>query len=182
VSEQLRLRQPTEPIVWQDNEAIHQDVLERDLIKAGGIEPDIMQAAQQRWQQLAQQHQQKMGPQPPQPGSPAGNYQAFLNTVVQDTVSATESMLSKVVETSVMTGGMTPQQAQMTTPQGSVPLRQLNPTQKRPPEGKPMNPRVAPLIGSNPSVAAPPSVAAQGGPGVSNQERATAQFEQRATP
>ena len=63
VSEAIRLRQQPEPIVWQDDESIHQNVLERDLILAGGIDPDVQFAAQQRWQMLAQQAMQKMAPQ-----------------------------------------------------------------------------------------------------------------------
>lgn len=65
------------PILWQDNEAIHQDVLERELILPDDIEPTIRQAAIQRWTMLAQQGQMKMGgmPMPPSPGGkpPMGN-------------------------------------------------------------------------------------------------------------
>lgn len=70
VAEQIRLRQPQEPMVWQDNEAVHQDVLEQDIILAGDIEPDIREAAQARWSALAQQAAQKMGPPAPM-GAPA---------------------------------------------------------------------------------------------------------------
>lgn len=66
VVEQIRLRQTPEPIIWQDNEAIQQSVLERYLILAGGTPPDVMVAAQMRWQQLAQQAAMKAGPVQPQ--------------------------------------------------------------------------------------------------------------------
>lgn len=49
------------PLLWQDNEAIHQDVLERELILPDDTPPPLRQAALQRWQMLAQQAAQKMG-------------------------------------------------------------------------------------------------------------------------
>lgn len=76
VVEQLRLRQEPEPIIWQDNEAIQQNVLERYLILAGGTESDVWQAAMARWQELANQAAQKHGPAPQlqlsNGGAPAG--------------------------------------------------------------------------------------------------------------
>lgn len=62
--EQIRLKQPLEPMVWQDNESIQQSVLEKDLILAGGTPPDQFQMAMQRWQELAQQYAAKQGPVP----------------------------------------------------------------------------------------------------------------------
>ena len=124
VSEQIKLRQPQEPVLWQDDEAIHQNVLERDLILAGGTEPDVLQAALARWQQLAMQQQQKMAPMMGMGGPPPS--------------------------------GPTPGAA--------------------PPSGPGGDPRTQPLLGSNPSIAAAPA-AAQGGPGVSNQEQAAGRFE-----
>jgi hypothetical protein len=47
------------PILWQDDEAIHQDVLERELILPDDGDPMVRQAAQMRWQMLAQQAQMK---------------------------------------------------------------------------------------------------------------------------
>lgn len=54
-------------ILWQDNEAIHQDVLERELILPDdpNLAP-IRQLAQQRWLMLAQQSMMKMGGMPMQ--------------------------------------------------------------------------------------------------------------------
>ena len=61
---------------WQDNEAIHQDVLEREILLQDDLAPEVIAAAQERWMALANQATQKqggMGPQtPPQPAQGAG--------------------------------------------------------------------------------------------------------------
>lgn len=64
-------------LLWQDNEAIHQDVLERQLILPDDTDPMIRQMALQRWDMLGQQALMKVqamgGMMPmPQPGSPTG--------------------------------------------------------------------------------------------------------------
>ena len=64
VAEALRLGQPEEPIEWQDNEAIHQDVLEQDIILAGDVAPEVKERAKQRWVALANQAAQKQGAPP----------------------------------------------------------------------------------------------------------------------
>lgn len=69
IAEAIRLHQPVPEMRWQDNEAIHQDVLEREIILQDDLEPDVIAAAQQRWSDLAQQSMMKSGggaPQPPQ--------------------------------------------------------------------------------------------------------------------
>lgn len=177
VSEQLRLGQPAEPVIWQDDESIHQNVLERDLILAGGIEDPIRQAAIQRWQQLAQQASQKNTPPPPAPGTPAAEYMQFKQGVLGLVDSQVDKLLATAIEQ--MIGLTAPPQIPGQGPQGAPasPIVGSIPRHK-PPEGHPMDPHTAPLLGSSPSVAAGP-VAAQGGPGVSNQERAAAQFELR---
>lgn len=75
VAEALRLGQPEEPIEWQDNEAIHQDVLEQDIILAGDVAPEVKERAKQRWVALANQAAQKQGAPPagaaPGAGGPA---------------------------------------------------------------------------------------------------------------
>lgn len=61
------------PLLWQDNEAIHQDVLERELIFVDDpteVPPQVRQAALARWQMLAMQSASKMAPPPPPAGSP----------------------------------------------------------------------------------------------------------------
>ena len=57
------LRTGTEPpeMRWQDNEAIHQDVLEREIILQDDLSPEIVAAAQERWVALANQAAQKQG-------------------------------------------------------------------------------------------------------------------------
>ena len=57
---------------WQDNESIHQDVLERELLLQDDVDPAIIAAAQERWTMLANQAQQKQGGGPPPMGAPAG--------------------------------------------------------------------------------------------------------------
>lgn len=192
VSEQLRLGQPPEPVVWQDDEAIHQNVLERDLILAGGIDPQVQAAAQQRWQQLAQQHAQKMTPPtppPPPPGSPEANWQAFTQRIWNDDINAAAQLISKAVQTTdfggVPMGGAAVQPVaapgqpvgQVAVPHGiGLPQQPQHPV-PHPGAGQP--PGGIPVAGQNPSVAQAPA-AAHGGPGVSNQDQAAAQFEARA--
>lgn len=70
ICESLRLKQQPPEMRWQDNEAIHQDILEREIILRDDLDPTIVQAAQDRWGQLAQQSQMKQGGGPPQGGTP----------------------------------------------------------------------------------------------------------------
>lgn len=70
VAEQIRMRIEPEAIEWQDDEAINQDVLERDIILAADIEPDVREAAKARWIALADQASQKQGAPPPAEGQP----------------------------------------------------------------------------------------------------------------
>lgn len=60
------------PILWQDDEAIHQDILQRDLILPDDTDPQIRQMAAQRWMMLAQQSMMKMGVVPMQGGAGGG--------------------------------------------------------------------------------------------------------------
>ena len=54
------------PLLWVDDEAIHQDVLQRELILPDDTDPTIRQAAIMRWNMLAQQAMMKMAGMPPQ--------------------------------------------------------------------------------------------------------------------
>lgn len=75
IAEAIRLRHPVPEMRWQDNEAIHQDVLEREIILQDDLEPDIIAAAQQRWSDLANQNMEKQGggmPPVGPPGAPLG--------------------------------------------------------------------------------------------------------------
>ncbi|MCA2992940.1 hypothetical protein [Gemmatimonas sp.] len=67
VCDAIRNGMPVPPMLWQDDEAIHQDVLERELILASGIPDDQLAFAQQRWDELAQQQAMKMGGMPADP-------------------------------------------------------------------------------------------------------------------
>lgn len=176
ICEQLRLGQPVEPMTWQDDEAIIQNVLESELILAGGIDPNVRAQASQLWTQYAQQAQQKTNPQP-QPGTPEAQYQQFLQGVMNDIKLAADQVIAKAVEQTVFAG--VPLQGAAVQPVAMTPGAPHAPQGHAPPKGHPMDPRVAPIASGNPSVAAAPA-AAQGGPGVSTQERAAAQFEMRA--
>lgn len=60
------------PILWVDDEAIHQDVLQRELILPDDGDPNVRQAAIVRWTMLAQQAMMKLGGMPPQLSGQAG--------------------------------------------------------------------------------------------------------------
>jgi hypothetical protein len=76
VSEAIRMGMEPEAIVWQDDEAVHQDVLDRDIILAADVSPEVRAAAQERWTALANQAAQKQGAPPPgQPGMGAAPQQ-----------------------------------------------------------------------------------------------------------
>jgi hypothetical protein len=73
VCEAIRLGQPPEPMLWIDDEAIHQDVLQHEILLAPNMAPEVLQAAMDRWTQLADQAMQKAqmgGPMAPPPASP----------------------------------------------------------------------------------------------------------------
>lgn len=62
------------PMLWQDDEAVHQDALQKHLILPDDLpfEHPVRQAAIQRWQMLAQQAMMKMPQAPPAPGGGGG--------------------------------------------------------------------------------------------------------------
>lgn len=72
VADAIRMREPVPEMRWQDNESIHQDVLERELLLQDDLEPDIIAAAQERWSMLAEQAIAKQGGMPPAPSPDAG--------------------------------------------------------------------------------------------------------------
>lgn len=68
----IRMENPP-PVRWQDNEAIHQDILERDIILRDDLPEEVVQAAHGRWVQLWMQAQQKMAAMmPPAPAPSLG--------------------------------------------------------------------------------------------------------------
>jgi hypothetical protein len=70
VAEAIRMGYAPPELRWQDNEAIHQDVLERQILLQDDLSPEIIAAAQERWTALANQAAQKQGGMPP--GAPVG--------------------------------------------------------------------------------------------------------------
>jgi hypothetical protein len=77
VADAIRMGGAVPEIRWQDNEAIHQDVLEREILLQDDLAPEIIAIAQERWTALANQAMQKQGggaPPAPMPGGgpPAG--------------------------------------------------------------------------------------------------------------
>jgi hypothetical protein len=72
IADALLTGQPVPPMRWQDNEAIHQDVLERKILLQDDIDVMVMQAADARWRELATQAAQKQGQMAPMPEAPAG--------------------------------------------------------------------------------------------------------------
>jgi len=72
VADAIRMGTPVPEVRWQDNEAIHQDVLEREILLQDDLDPQIIAMAQERWTALANQAMQKQGggaPPPPAPGA-----------------------------------------------------------------------------------------------------------------
>jgi hypothetical protein len=72
ICDAIRTGAEVPPMLWQDDEAIHQDVLERELILSAGTPPDQLMMAQQRWEELSQQQMMKMGGMPPGGAAPGG--------------------------------------------------------------------------------------------------------------
>lgn len=68
VADAIRMQSPLPEMRWQDNEAIHQDVLEREILLQDDLPPEIIAMAQQRWTQLANQASQKQGAVAPMAG------------------------------------------------------------------------------------------------------------------
>lgn len=76
VADAILTRGIVPPMRWQDNEAIHQDILERKVLLQDDVDEDVIQAANARWMELAQQAAMKQGggmPQPTQPVGPGAN-------------------------------------------------------------------------------------------------------------
>jgi hypothetical protein len=73
VADAIRQQMPLPELRWQDNEAIHQDVLEREILLQDDLDPTIIAMAQERWTALANQASQKQGGMmPPTPGAGPG--------------------------------------------------------------------------------------------------------------
>jgi hypothetical protein len=66
IAEAIRMNYEPPELRWQDNEAIHQDVLERQILLQDDLDPSIIAKAQERWTALWNQAAQKQG------GAPSG--------------------------------------------------------------------------------------------------------------
>ncbi len=74
MADAIRLKQEVPPLRWQTNEAILQDVLEREILLQDDLDPDVIAVADQLWKQAAAQAQQKqMPPGALPPNGPAGS-------------------------------------------------------------------------------------------------------------
>lgn len=75
VADAIRLALPIPSMRWQDDEAIHQDVLEREILLQDDLDDIIVEQANERWIALANQAQQKAGATgaPPPGGEPSLN-------------------------------------------------------------------------------------------------------------
>lgn len=71
VADAIRTQLPVPDMRWQDNEAIHQDVLEREILLQDDLAPEVIMAADERWKALANQAGQKSGAMQPPQGGPA---------------------------------------------------------------------------------------------------------------
>lgn len=85
ISDAIRMSMAIPEMRWQDNEAIHQDVLEREILLQDDLTPEVIAAAQERWTALANQATQKQGGMPqtaaPAPsGGPSGTPSASLGS------------------------------------------------------------------------------------------------------
>ena len=65
VADAIRMGAMPPEIRWQDNEAIHQDVLERTILLQDDLPPEVIAQANERWIALANQATQKQGGAPP---------------------------------------------------------------------------------------------------------------------
>lgn len=181
VAEAIRTGQPAEPVIPQDNEALQMDILVSEILLAAGMDPQVQQVAQQRFQQLEQQMKSKQAPPPPDPNSPAGNWQKFINVITSDVNTFASQLVAKAVE------GIALAPAPGALPNAPMPGAIAAP---QPPQhhvggsgrpkgsgkkGSPMDPRSAPIFGSNPSVAASPQTPGPGGQ--SSQDMAAHVFE-----
>jgi len=76
IADAIRMRLPAVPQMrWTDDEAIHQDVLQREILLQDDLDQDIIDAAQERWDALASQAATKQGgaTTPPGMGEPSSS-------------------------------------------------------------------------------------------------------------
>lgn len=154
------------PLLWQDNEAIHQDCLERELILPDDTDPQVRQAAIQRWQQLAQQASAKQPP--PPPNNMDATYQKFVQDTTNKVLQASTAFVAKEVEMAQGIVAPPAPPAPPGQPGQSGPPRQGGGSSQHqgPPPQPPMHhamgghtqlpPGLQPILSNNPGLAAGP--------------------------
>lgn len=84
IADAIKRGQPVPPMRWQDDESIHHNVLQEEIILNDTLPEPIIQAAQQRWVELANQAMMKMGllapPPMPSTGKPGEKENSGGNT------------------------------------------------------------------------------------------------------
>lgn len=161
------------PLLWQDNEAIHQDILERELILPDDTPPPVRDAAQKRWQALAEQSKKKLQPPPVQPK---------LSIALRGDLDpyGVQALEQGGIPGYPQQAPLPQQQAGQPQPQqpGGPPQAQGGP-QPALGQGATLPPDQAPVGGTGPIAGAP--IVGPGGPnmsGPSMQEQAAGTFEQ----
>ena len=192
VVQQILSGQPPEPTVWQDDESIQQDILQRDIILCADVPPNVVQAAQAKWQELAKQHAKKAGKPPVDPNSPEGAYQKFINETTAKVVQQAEFTIKAAIAALELSAATPTTPAPNAPMPGSLPGPNAGsgtpakhgpqPVDGRTTAGKGMqaDPRTEPVAGANPSTAAAPLSMQKGGG--SDQEMAAHIFEHTQPP
>ena len=72
VADAIRMQTFVPEMRWVDDEAIHQDVLQRELLLQDDVDPQIIAAAMARWTELANQVKRKEGAMPAMAVPPTG--------------------------------------------------------------------------------------------------------------
>lgn len=102
------------PMLWVDDEAIHQDIIQREIIMPDDLDPMIRQAGIMRWNMLAQQAMMKLGGMPPAlggappaAGAPGGGKGSSLSPQEQPFLATNPSVASAPAQelTSTEQGG-----------------------------------------------------------------------------
>ena len=180
IAEQIRLGQPVDAMLWQDDERIHQDVLERDIILCGDIAPEVRTVAIERWDLLAKQASEKSGTPAPQPGTPEGEYSTLLQTVQARTKQIMDSLLAQGTEHVLKANALLPGMPEGNSPPASVgagmPADAGSLDNGGARLGLTMDPAQAPTFGSSPSIAAAPAAIRE----QSDADMAAALFERNA--
>jgi hypothetical protein len=125
VADAIKNRQPAPLMRWQDDESIHQEVLDSEILLNDDLEPDIIAAADARWKELAGQAAMKMAPPgapaAPQgpPPAPGGGSPQGLSIDPSQVPLATQNSPVAMAPAATLAAGSDPQIAQMMFEQGA---------------------------------------------------------------